>query len=75
MASFGKRAAGLRKEQKMSQTDLAKQLNTSISVISRYERDEMIPSISAARRLAEILKTSVGYLLGETEDLKSLKTR
>ena len=48
----------------MSQTDLAKQLNTSVSVISRYERDEMNPSIDTAKKLAEPLDTTVGYLLG-----------
>ncbi len=51
----------------MSQTDLAKQLNTSVSVISRYERDEMIPSIDVAKKLVTILNTTVGYLLDKTD--------
>jgi len=37
------------------------------AIIIRYERDQMTPSIDAARKLAEILNTTVGYLLGETE--------
>jgi transcriptional regulator with XRE-family HTH domain len=37
------------------------------SVIGRYERDEMTPSIEAARKIAKILGTTVGYLLDETE--------
>ncbi len=73
MISFGKKLAVLRKELKMSQTDLAKKLSTSVSVISRYERDEMTPSIDTAKKLAALLKTSVGYLLGETEDDQLLK--
>jgi len=73
MISFGKKLGVLRKEKKMSQTDLAKKLGTSISVISRYERDEMIPSIETAKKLASFLDTSVGYLLGETEDDQLLK--
>jgi transcriptional regulator with XRE-family HTH domain len=36
-------------------------------VISRYERDEMVPSIDAAKKLAGLLGTTVGYLLGESE--------
>jgi transcriptional regulator with XRE-family HTH domain len=68
MASFGKRLAELRKEKKLSQTDLANKLETSVSVISRYERDEMVPSIDAAKKLAGLLDTTVGYLLGENED-------
>ena len=73
MISFGKKVAALRKSLKMSQTDLAKKLETSVSVISRYERDEMTPSIETAKRLASFLDTSVGYLLGETEDDDLLK--
>jgi transcriptional regulator with XRE-family HTH domain len=73
MISFGKKIAALRKSKKLSQADLAKQLNTSISVISRYERDEMNPSIDTAKKLADLLKTTVGYLLGESEDDQLLK--
>jgi len=73
MDSFGKKIAALRKEMKISQTELAKKINTSVSVISRYERDEMTPSIDAAKKLADILQTTVGYLLGETQQQNLFK--
>lgn len=73
MISFGKKIAVIRKENGLSQTELAKKLNTSISVISRYERDEMTPSIETAKKLADLLDTTVGYLLGETDDDQLLK--
>lgn len=73
MISFGKKIADLRKNEKRSQTDLAKKRNTSVSAISRYERDEMNPSIDTAKKLADLLSTTVGYLLGETEDDQLLK--
>ncbi len=73
MNSFGKRIAELRKDLKLSQTQLAKQLNTSVSVISRYERDEMTPSVETAKKLASLLNTSVGYLLGENNDAHLFK--
>ena len=73
MISFGKKIAALRKELKLSQTELANKLNTSVSVISRYERDEMAPSIDTAKKLAALLNTSVGYLLGESENDNLLK--
>jgi transcriptional regulator with XRE-family HTH domain len=73
MISFGKKIAALRKELKLSQTELANQLTTSVSVISRYERDEMAPSIDTAKKLAALLNTSVGYLLGESENDNLLK--
>lgn len=73
MISFGKKIAALRKELKLSQTELANKFNTSVSVISRYERDEMAPSIDTAKKLATFLNTSVGYLLGESENDNLLK--
>jgi len=68
MSTFGKEIAQLRKDLKMSQIALAKLLNTSDSVIGRYERDEMTPSIRVARKVASILNTTVGYPLGEIDD-------
>jgi transcriptional regulator with XRE-family HTH domain len=73
METFGKKLAGLRKEKKLSQTELSKQLSTSVSVISRYERDEMTPSIDTAKKIANLLNTSVGYLLGENEEANLFK--
>lgn len=35
--------------------------------LRRAGRDEMTPSIDVAKRIAKILDTTVGYLLGETE--------
>lgn len=67
MSSFGKRLAECRKAKNLSQKDLAKAFNTSHTTIGKYERDEMNPSIEAAKKLANILDTSVGYLLGENE--------
>ncbi len=71
--TFGKKISMLRKEKAWSQTELAKKLNTSVSVISRYERDEMTPSIEAAKKLADLLNSTVGYLLGETEESNIFK--
>jgi transcriptional regulator with XRE-family HTH domain len=73
MISFGKKIAILRKEKGLSQGQLATKLKTSVSVISRYERDEMIPSIEAAKKLADLLGSTVGYLLGENEESNNFK--
>lgn len=73
MISFGKKIAMLRKEKELSQGELAKLLKTSVSVISRYERDEMVPSIEAAKKLANLLGSTVGYLLGENEESNLFK--
>ena len=73
MDTFGKRITSLRKERKMTQDELAKLLKTSISVIGRYERDEMTPSIEVAKKIAGFLDTTVGYLLGETGEAHLFK--
>jgi transcriptional regulator with XRE-family HTH domain len=52
---------------------LAKLLNTSYSVIGKYERDEMLPSIEAAKKIAGLIDTTVGYLLDETEETNLFK--
>jgi len=70
---FGKKLAECRKAKGLSQKELAKLLNTSHSVIGKYEREEMVPSIEAAVKLARLLDTTVGYLLGENKDSKLLK--
>ncbi|MEA2042361.1 MAG: helix-turn-helix transcriptional regulator [Bacteroidota bacterium] len=73
-----KKLADCRKEKNLSQKDLAKIFKTSHTTIGKYERDEMIPSFEAAKKLANILDTTVGYLLGKTEqdlfkDIKMLQ--
>jgi len=73
MSNFGKKISELRKDKKISQAELAKKLKTSVSVIGRYERGEMTPSIDAAVKIALVLDTTVGYLLGETDQVNLLR--
>jgi len=62
-----------REAKALSQRELAALFNTSYSVIGKYERDEMAPSIKAAQSIANLVDTTVGYLLGETEQTNILK--
>ena len=65
MSTFGNRLRECRKAKKLSQSELAKILSTNHSVIGKYERDEVNPSIDAVKRLADELNTTVAYLIGE----------
>jgi transcriptional regulator with XRE-family HTH domain len=65
MGSFGKMLRECRSDKGLSQNELAKMLNTNHSVIGKYERDEVMPSIEVVKNLAAILGTTVAYLLGE----------
>jgi transcriptional regulator with XRE-family HTH domain len=67
MSTFGKRLRDCRKEKELSQNEVAKLLKTNHSVIGKYERDDVNPSIDAVKRLAELLDTTVAYLVGEAD--------
>lgn len=73
MDTFGKRLAECRKAKNLSQKELAEAFVTSHTTIGKYERDEMTPSIDAAKKLAKILDTTVGYLLGENDEANLFK--
>jgi transcriptional regulator with XRE-family HTH domain len=73
MTSFGKKLRECREAKDLSQQDLAKLIGSVHTVIGRYERDEMKPSIDVVKKLAEVLDTTVGYLLGEAKETQLLK--
>ena len=73
MFSFGKKLREAREAIGLSQKDLATKIGSVHTVIGRYERDEMKPSIDVVKRLAEELGTTVGYLLGEAKESQLLK--
>lgn len=73
MDTFGKKLREAREAKNFSQAELAKQIGTYHSIIGKYERDEVKPTIDVVKKLAEVLETTAGYLLGETEDRELLK--
>ncbi|TKG90700.1 XRE family transcriptional regulator [Puteibacter caeruleilacunae] len=46
---------------------MAKKSGTKYLAIRHYGRNEVKPSIQAAKNIAKIRNTTVGYLIGETE--------
>lgn len=73
MSSFGKKLRECREAKDLSQSELAKLLSTNHSIIGKYERDEVKPTIDVVKRLADELDTTVGFLLGETNQVNVLK--
>lgn len=71
--TFGKKLRECREAKSLSQQELAKKLGSVHTVVGRYERDEMKPSIDVVKALAEALGTTVGYLLSESQDMNLLK--
>lgn len=54
----------LRKEKGWSQTDLAKLIGSSREIISKYEKDNVMPSIEMAKKIADAFEVSLDYLVG-----------
>lgn len=67
MNTFGSRLRDIRKQKDLSQSELARTLDTNHSVIGKYERDEVKPSIDVVKKLAAMLGTTSAYLLGEAQ--------
>jgi transcriptional regulator with XRE-family HTH domain len=57
----------LRKQKGFSQTDLAKLVGCSREIISKYEKDSVIPSVDIAKRIAEVFEVSLDYLVGNSD--------
>jgi transcriptional regulator with XRE-family HTH domain len=55
----------LRKEKSWSQTELATKSSVSREMIGKYERGEAVPSIEAAKKIADAFEVSLDYLVGE----------
>jgi transcriptional regulator with XRE-family HTH domain len=68
MNTFGDNLKTARTQKGVSQGQLADMMGIHSTHISRYERDEMTPSIEVAKKIANLLQTTVGYLLGENDD-------
>ena len=73
----GKIISDLRKQKDWNQTELANNSSVSREMIGKYERGEAVPSIEAAKKIADAFGVSLDYLVGEgvnaSFDKKTLK--
>lgn len=65
--NFGSKITELRKQKGWSQSELAKKLEVSREIVGRYERNDAVPSIEIAKRMADAFEVSLDYLVGSTE--------
>lgn len=73
MSSFGRKLRECREAKNLSQSEVAKLLSTNHSIIGKYERDEVKPTVDVVKKLAEVLETTVGFLMGESQEMDVLK--
>ncbi|MEA4893017.1 MAG: helix-turn-helix transcriptional regulator [Peptococcaceae bacterium] len=64
---LGRRIRYLRKEQKLSQTQLGKKLNLAESTISLYESGKRSPDFDTLLKIAAYFNVSLDYLFGLTD--------
>lgn len=62
LRGYGKKLIELREERNESQSQVADAVNTSVSAIGMYEREERIPRDEIKLKLAEHYGVSVGCL-------------
>lgn len=61
---FSDRLVSVRREQRISQADLATAVGLHTNALGRYERGEAVPSVEVAAKIAKALNVSLDYLTG-----------
>ena len=64
----GKIIVDLRGRLSWSQTELANKSGVSRVMIGKYERGEAVPSIDAAKKIADAFDVSLDFLVGEGQN-------
>lgn len=72
---FSERLVQLRKKNNMSQEELAEKMNISKQAISKWEAQRKVPRTENLKRLSEIFKVSLDYLLyGEEANVEQMES-
>lgn len=69
MVKIGDRITQLRKQKGWSQTELAKKIGASREAIGKYERNEAVPSVETAKKIADAFEVTLDYLVNEDGNL------
>lgn len=65
MSDIGSKIIQLRKKNNLSQTELAKLIGASRTMVGNYERNANAPSIEMIAKIAKVLNVSTDYLIGD----------
>ena len=66
MITFSQRLKSLRKEEKLTQQDLADIINVKRATIAKWESKNAIPDIDTLQKISIYFKTSIDYLTGKS---------
>lgn len=73
--TLGEKITKLRKDKKLSQLDIANAIGVSRDAISKYERDDIVPSVENAKKMANTLGVSLDYLVSEEERQEAIDNK
>ncbi|MBR3754976.1 MAG: helix-turn-helix transcriptional regulator [Clostridia bacterium] len=59
----GKQIALLRKNKKLTQSELGERIGVSFQAVSKWERGETLPDVTLLPDLAKILETTIDFIL------------
>jgi transcriptional regulator with XRE-family HTH domain len=65
---IAKNIVALRQGAKLTQSDLAEQLNYSDKAVSKWERAESMPDITVLKAIADLFGVPLDYLVQETHE-------
>lgn len=68
METFGLKLRIDRNTRDFSEFEFPSKIYSDHPNIKKYKRDEVIPTIDLVKKQADELETTVGFLLGDTED-------
>lgn len=74
MAAFGERLKKLRKERKLTQTQLAEKLNAGKSTVAMWETCDREPDFEMLKKIADFFNVNTDYLLGRTDNPEPIDT-
>ncbi|MFB5760231.1 helix-turn-helix domain-containing protein [Paenibacillus medicaginis] len=69
MHTCGERISALRENRKLTQEEMASQLQISRASLSHYEKNRRKPDFDTLRKIADFFQVSIDYLLGRDDDL------
>lgn len=64
---FGERIRSLRKERNLTQEELCNLIDIKRSVFTKYELEQVAPSIDTLIKLGDFFEVSIDYLVGRTD--------
>ncbi len=69
-----KNISALRQEKKMTQSDLATELNYSDKAVSKWERGESLPDVAVLKKIADLFGVTLDYLVEEEHPVPAPET-